>query len=339
MRKSNIELLRIILAFLLVGWHYYFHTYGITWTFLVFAMPSAAIVPIFALITGYFLSKNQTYSFPLKFLITFIYVYLINLAVGSLIYGVSGGLNHAVLLKLCKLGGRDWWYLWALLIIYLIAPILNRGLTLISKNYFIFMIVLFTILFFILSYWIKFEYVSAMSAKASGLILLLYYYLIGAGFRLYLTDFTYRYRKLIYLVAPAILLLLMVVVMLLYVNHQDIQEFVYPAHLPVLVASITIFTLFHEINIKSSKVINYFASLGLVIYLFHYLFQYLMVKYIRNWSSIVEISYLINTLLTYAMSVVFAIPITFVLNNSVKWSWKQLNVLNQKLMKKARKGS
>ncbi len=335
MRKSNIELLRVILIFLLIGWHYATATYGICWFFLTIAFPAATVVPVFAIITGYFLIKDQRTFFALKFLITFIYVFLINLVVGSLVYGLTNGLNHKILLQLFKFGGRDWWYLWAILIIYLIAPIINKGLTFISRNYFIVMMVIFTILFFILAKnWFNFEYVQSGVPNASGVLLLLYYYLFGAGFRLYLTDFTNHYRKWIYLIAPLILLLFTVIIMILYFFNKGIWSLISPGNLPVLIASIAIFTLFHEIKIKDSKTINYFASLGLVIYLFHYLFQYLLVKYKLHWVNIVDVNFIINTLLTYCMTVVFSIPVTFIVKILVNSTWKGLNNLKQKIYQK-----
>jgi len=87
-----------------------------------------------------------------------------------------------------------------------------------------------------------------------------------------------------------------------------------------LISSIMLFVLFLEIKIKDSKVINYIASLGLVIYTFHYLSQYLILKYKPSWSDVMDVNYLINTLLSYGMSVVFAVPMTFILNTSGKWS-------------------
>jgi|GEM_PF-3485537 len=60
------------------------------------------------MITGYFLSKSSSYTFSLKFLLTFVYLYLINLAVGSLVYGVTGDLSHGRIVWLLGFGGRDW---------------------------------------------------------------------------------------------------------------------------------------------------------------------------------------------------------------------------------------
>ena len=286
-RKSNFELMRIVSTFMIIIWHlilfgdFYSNSTGMTRVFLDFTKILVVVhVNSFVLLSGYFQCEKE-FKFG-KFLKLFNLVWFYKVVILSivLIIGLSNIPTLDILKNLSPINYRDYWFLGAYILLYLISPILNKIINNSDKKTLLkYIIVIFLIVSVLSTFTLQEAFDNGNGYSLSNFILL---YFIGAYIRKYpiklkKTDNT---KKL--LIISGYLFFSFLNFLLLYSSYQlegVNSVFKYIADIfrtstnydnpIVIISSIFYFLFFKHLNIKNSKVINLIASTVLGIYLIH----------------------------------------------------------------------
>lgn len=263
-RNSNIELLRFILSILVIFWHFS----RFIWINPILVTP----VNTFAIISGYFLIKNNDEFRFFKFLPTIFFLYIVNILLTcffSFIFHFENKINWTELLLY---GNGGWWFLWGILIIYLLSPILNYGIKLVNK-YVLFTIITILWLIFQINGYVPTTY-QISTYYYGSIIILLYGYLLGAFLQLHCKNY---FKKIILVRLVALIILVFGFVfstLFLILNSKNNLLFlVYDNNsIFVLPLAFAIFTFFITINIKYNKFINFLGKLSIFVFAYHIFF-------------------------------------------------------------------
>ena len=275
-RQSNFELLRIVAMLVIVMHHFSVHggfpigsgNIFHDWFLQLFGIGGG--VEVFAILSGYFLiyGKFKLHKF-------------VRLVAACRFYGIASvGIafalhivpNEALIVKALLPFGQLNWFAYAYIVLYLLVPFLNlfiKGLT--RKQFLIFLLLGFTTWMVIPTVANIFEYFS-VDMQYSSLIRLIYFYCMGAYFRMH--DCKVSKKQL------ALLLLLVLLsywacnnVLLVLNKHfeyfkNDPWYFRSPQSIFV-VRSILLFLFFKNLKISYTPAINTIASVTFGIYLIH----------------------------------------------------------------------
>lgn len=279
-RSSNFELLRIVSMFMIVLYHFAFHSH---FSFDSYSFNAAYInfleifgkvgVDVFLLISGYFLvdAKQVRISKIIK-LWTQIFFYSITVFLVSISLHVTELSNWTLYKAMLPISSEKWWFASAYFIMYLFSPFLNRLLRTLSQKSYISMLAMALILWSLISVGIL------MEIELNDLILYCMIYSIGGYIRLYADDEILNKKKLFF----AIIIIVAVsfglqVLIECRTEYRFFNSFIrgykwilLEAKSPFTIAiSILLFLLFKGIKLRTSKFINVMSSATFGVYLIH----------------------------------------------------------------------
>lgn len=176
-RNSNIELLRFILMFAICLWHLFVHGFGIkdignstriNYQYLITCSILVPTVNCFMLISGYYGIKFNIKKMLNLIIQASFYFWLCTIFV----FIIQKNINPQRFFHIFPIATKTWWFLTEYFTIFMITPIINKGLSSLTKQQFIFIL---GTLFFINSFG---EYLMRASL-GSNFISLLILYLTG----------------------------------------------------------------------------------------------------------------------------------------------------------------
>lgn len=293
-RNSNFELLRILSMFMIIAHHYSVHghfefTYGIHLNnmFLDFLYLGGQIgVVLFVFISGYHMIHSEL---SLKKVIRLeLQILFYSVLIGLLFYFFpSKSLGSLSISQLSQaflpVTHSFYWFATTYMILYLLTPYINKMLLHLEQSEFIKLLIL-GLLFCILVP--SFAYTDLGVGRV---IYFIFFYSIGAYFRLYPVQI--KKRKLLLASSISYFLLFLTTVFFQFLSSYDANYSVWIYHfaginsLFVLFISISIFLLFQNWKVQYHKWINVVASTTFGIYLIHdnpFFKQFLWVDFFQN---------------------------------------------------------
>jgi hypothetical protein len=293
-------------------------------------------VNCFVLISGYF-SIKATWK-------GFIHLYIF-CASYYLFFGILDSLNiinphpfgiielKRIILSFFPFTHSGNWFLQVYFCLFIISPLLNKLINSLDKYKHILCLLLLTIV----NIWLGFYATNPMPNNSNpntngyNIMNFIYLYFIGRYIYLYLST-TYKIKSYLLLY---ILFSLILSVLVLLVNKFEINSW-YVLKLNswdynnplVLLSSISLFLVFKKIKIQS-KIINWFATSALAIFIIHtsipygYIFQYLNSKFGLNWY--VGVLYFITVVVVFFVCL-FTDTIRMLITNPIENILCKINV-------------
>jgi len=283
-RNSNLELLRIFSMALIIMHHYAVHSSLETVSPVIHQVllwGGKIGVMSFLLITGYFQINSNFKSKKLFKLILQVWFYsYIFLLLLFLFNRDILTFNNKIFL-IFPLVSKNYWFISIYVFLYILTPFLNKIIRSLSKNTFKHFIVLFVIYFFGIK---TFVYGNAIEFFESVLGFMFFYFL-GAYIRLYKINFfeKLKWKNIVLAFLIILFLVSLNVINVRFLSNYFIDNSLFN-HLRsyislistyqigsmfTLVASISIFHFFKNLNIKNNKFINFIASTTFGCYLIH----------------------------------------------------------------------
>lgn len=276
-RQSNIELLRIIAMIFIILYHMYLHeetmfTGSTPKTIFATLLSGLGLigVNIFILITGYFQIEQ---NFKAKKIAS---IWLQTVFYSTIIMVALRCCNiikidiKAITSTFLPVTYPEYWFVSSYILLYLFSPFINKFAKCLSKDEYKKFIIIITTLF---SIGYTFMYKSSYRMGGLGLGNLAwftYLYLLAGYIKLYEIKFLSNKKLLIILIFIIFILYDGILIFLNYSELAPLFEYIKGCNSAfVLSISILIFSLFKELNIKNSKIINYVASTTLAAYLIH----------------------------------------------------------------------
>lgn len=290
MRRSNIELLRILLILMVIVLHYFnadmggalghVHPGSISYNF-IHLMESLCIVAVngFVLITGYFSYKKGSVKVSkVTNLILIMIFWGLLLSLLTVFVLRPESVDMRVIEDIIK-SATNQWFVIIYCILYLLIPFLNKVINNISQNSYKTLLVIGLIFFYL---WPSFYTKITISDAGYGIVNFVYLYFIGAYIRKY-------HEKDKHVLSPLIIYLgcaLITTLASLKIGRAWDYNFIFN-----LIGSVALFEVFRSINIKHSKVINKLATYTFAVYLidvnnFFNIYLYRTLFHSNNyWSS------------------------------------------------------
>ena len=276
-RNSNLEILRIISIIMIIMHHYAIYSgflfeNGITYNRNIinfFQMFGKLGVCLFIIISGYFYDKSKFKIKKLLTLILQVFVYsIIGLALG--IFTNSENVNLLNIAKsILPITFGLYWFASCYVLIYIFTPFFRKIIENISKKDYK---ILLTIMILI---WGILAFIPKTKTFFNEFIWLIVIYFIGAYIKKYNFDFIKNNKYRIITLISIIVLMNIIMIVLEVISNKipAISKVVYyinNINSPlVLILTILIFTVFKNLRIKNSNVINKIASATFGIYLIH----------------------------------------------------------------------
>ncbi len=331
-RNSNIELLRIILLGFLIFTHIggYIIPGGtdklplsIAWINKI----SIISVDCFALITGYFMfgsskTRVKKYSIWLALLLVFSLI-----AYTSILLPLGlWKFNYKNVMEILTFGSWNNWYLWSILGIYILGPLVSRGLetvkasTQISMAVFLFM---FSIGLMWVNGWLKTEFVQIFGPGRFMWVFVVFF----IGHTIAKTNNKW------WLIWSGVVALICFIVWYVYFSLGNYNVYTNNmlaaghASLSTLSMSIFVFSIFIRLNFKS-KIINNLSKRMIYVYPLHHIFILVFRAKVSphfNYYQIYFLAWIFIFSLTTILSIVISYP--------MDWSQKGVVKLESKLMK------
>lgn len=278
-RQSNFELCRIVAMFMIIAHHYCVHGvfdfWHVTTTLTsyincvllsIIATTGKLGVNLFVLISGYFLiSSNFNLTHFLKvYFKTLVYSLLILITAYFLGEQIS---SQIVKLSIAPFGKNAYWFISAYLMLYILAPFLNRFILTTKKN------MLNNFMFITTILWVIIPTFTSNNYAFSNLIWFIYLYFIGASIRLktFARIFNNKllfknlsFYSLIFLLAYSFITCCRT-----EINLWKTIKFAEMNSIFIVVISIYLFHYFKDLKLNYNKLINWVSISVLGIYLFH----------------------------------------------------------------------
>lgn len=266
-RRSNFELLRIILILMVIVLHYFNGVMGgllnnvEKWSlnfYISHFIESLCIIAVnvFIIITGYFSYKKTgiKISKPLN-------LYVLSIFYGIIISGVilflqKNSLNLSLMKSLIEtIFSR--WFVVIYCILYLLIPYMNKFISNLNKKQLKTLIIINSIFFYL---WYTFFTSTTIADGGYGIVNFINLYTIGAYIRLYGKETTSRLKSFsIYIVCTLITMLYS-----FFISKSWGYTTIFN-----LISSIAFFEFFRGISIPNSKIINTLASYTFAVYIIH----------------------------------------------------------------------
>lgn len=280
-RQSNIELLRIVCMFLILWVHFaghcileVAHTYSIHTLFAsIFPQIINGIclcaVNTFVLISGYFSIRPKAKSFISFYLMCAFYagvLYLIHL------YFTDSHLNKWVIYNTLMPFGlwktsTNWWFIPNYMILYLLSPILNKMLEILSQKKFRQFLLILSIIVFYFGWYRNFSW----SEGGFNFINFVFLYLLGRYIAMYSDLFSTKLKREWYLLLWIVLGVLIGVISWLVCSNKVCFSWMWfnrQYNSPLCVISaVCLFMFFKSMKMKNYKFINWFAASIFPVYL------------------------------------------------------------------------
>jgi surface polysaccharide O-acyltransferase-like enzyme len=219
---------------------------------------------------------------------------------------------------LVNLGGRDWWYIKAYLILLLLIPFMNEAFKHLNPNY----VVIATLgLFCCLSIWNPNSYLINPFVNPIDLIQLSCYYIFGVWLKINVKHNKLKLKW--YLIFIFVIVLLMIINLGSYhLPYNTNYDFIYNLYryesINILIVAILILICFARIREFHSFLINFISGSTLCIYLFHSIFQNIYLVFIAvhfhmlpNTVEYILVQWFFITIMTIPISLALSWPITY----------------------------
>ena len=285
-RNSAFEILRIIAIIFIIAHHFSVHgafdfselgnsfliTFNRTWTDLLLQLGKVG-VNLFVLISGYFLIDNNKFKSK-KIISIILMMFIFSISLGLIFFFVekkefSISLLHSMIFPF---GDNLWWFMTSYLVLYILSPLINRGIKAMNKKMHLILIIILLIIWSLLPTFLYENY----GYSIFGWFITLY--LIASYIKLY--DINLKMKPWLGIILSVGIFLIWFAirnVLHAYINPDkdilrriigwfaldDMNNFVQ------IISVITFFLSFKGIKMKEIKPINYIASFTLGIYLFH----------------------------------------------------------------------
>lgn len=331
-RLSNMELLRIILMIMIIIIHYgnpamnkpLTQTEGINY-YLIHILRSITAVAVntFIVITGYFLiNKNEVKISKVIQLFWITLFYAVVIFTVALITG-----NETINFETIKTFLRtilDRWFVTIYIILYLLAPYINKMIKYINKNNYRNLIIIILVFF---SIWPTFWSKITVYDTGFGIINFIILYLIGGYIKLYHDDFkSVSKSSLIWFVCT--------IITLIFSFISEDRAWSYNSIFNII-SSVALFGIFKSINIKNNKIINKLSTHTFSIYIIHnnkFVENVIYAKILENSQKINPNYLIINcfivTILVYITCIVIEFIRRLIMQKVVD---KQIDKINYKL--------
>lgn len=279
LRQSNIELLRIIAMFLIVGHHLAVHsgfvfsadTISVNQLWIQFIQIGGKIsVNIFVLISGYFLITSKAFKVN-KILKLWgqIFFYSITIFFVFIILGIEPFTIKGLIKHIAPITFSQWWFASTYFMLYLISPYLNILLRSFDKvDYLKFLLLLGLC-------WSIIPTITGSSFQSNNLLWFIFLYSLAGYIRIFGLNTKcsgLKYILLAVIVTTATFLSAVVFDFLGTKNDFFALHATYfygMQKLPVLVISLLMFIGFSKINITNNNLINVISSSTFGVYLIH----------------------------------------------------------------------
>lgn len=277
-RESNIELLRIVLMLMIIGYHlivhgakmggpklgyYIFNESSIVYIFL----KSFLVISVncFVFISGFYRINFKIYPFLSLIFQTIFYSVGITFVIDMLSLEYVS-LNQ-YLKALIPVFTGTWWFITAYLALYLLSPLLNSAIDSFNRNQFLFILISLTLINTVSGFFIGTASIVG-SNRGYSLLSFIHIYLIAQFIRKYVhLEKLTKYSPAVY-IASSLLVFLLTLLSITELDHLGIKK-IYAYNNPlVLIAAISFFFFFKSINIRSG-LINSISPYVLGVYLFH----------------------------------------------------------------------
>ncbi len=281
-RESNLELLRIVAMFMIILYHFIYHSGIYTYSWGNLRLVSHIIIAliivhvnVFILITGYFGYKSKFRISKLLSLNNSIWFYVVIFTViGVLLLNMT--FTKVELLKaFLPISIKDYWFMTNYLLLYLFMPFINRIINSISKRNYQLLLVIIIIVFSVLPTLTGGEFYDVFSGFALYQFVMMY--LIGA----YLGKYKVNYDTKILLISFFSLCFLNCVSykigtiivnspnsLLHYIGNNQVNSFISYCNPIIIFQAISFFLLFTKMKINNT-LINSVSSCTLGVYLIH----------------------------------------------------------------------
>jgi hypothetical protein len=308
-RKSNIELLRIISMVIIIIYHSLLHAVIPNSSELIsFIKPLTAILHIgvicFVLISGYWGIKFSLTGFMKLFLYCSFYsilIFIVGVLLNPDLFNFKNGLKALIPFQ--------WWFVQIYLCLFLLVPIVNIPLKNANKETKIIFILILLTISFVLG-----QFVPSLQGGKNPINFILIYY-IGNYLR---TEFvmpeSINTKKIIYIYVIFNCLFFITMLFtenyLIFVNKALFRVFFPYNGFGLMINSILFFLIFTRLNF-SSKVVNWLASSSLSVYLLHeneYLSLYLY-NYIEYFQSYIDNSIVFSFFIILFSILIFTVAV------------------------------
>ena len=280
-RSSNVELLRIVCILAIIAhhfsifpnWDFDYNTITFNRVFLqTLCIGGKLGVNCFLLISGYFLigQKKRSLESILKIWLQ-MFFYSVFIPLSFCLFGKQEINAQTLILSIIPVTGQIWNYASSYFVLMLFVSFYNRFLQGLSKNEFQ------KLLWCFFCCWCFVPTITGRSFESNYLIWMFVAYAIGAYIRLYPNKLTEAVKPALTGVAASFTLYVLSVIVLdvlgthflfLANNAREIR-FGQMQMFPCVMMSISLFLLFKNLHIKSSRTINFLAKGVYGVYLIH----------------------------------------------------------------------
>lgn len=320
MRKSNLELLRIIAMIMIVAHHFSVHgdfsfsydtiTFNRLWVQFI-QIGGKIGVDIFVIISGYFLISSQSLKTN-KVIKLWLQLFTYSILIFSIF--TAFGLNPFSVSELIKnclpVTFSQWWFASSYFVLYLIYPYINKLLNRLSKKEYQRLLVLLTIC------WCIIPTFTTQSFQSNNLLWFIYLYSLAGYIRIFGVNNKSKLSSAVCISLSVIIIILTFLSAVLFdVMGMKYQFFAKNATvfyeqrtLPILLSSLLLFIGFLKMNMGYKRFINLIASATFGVYLIHdnyFVRSFIWEKAFKN-SSYSESNILILYSL-FVIAIVFAV--------------------------------
>ncbi len=272
LRDTNIEFLRIVLMIMIILYHFVIHGAELKFKMMlngefinnklyyVILSLTCVAVNCYVFISGYYGIKFKLRTFVGFFIQAIFYSVFFYLL--STVYNEEFQLTYFIKSLFPISFSNKWWFLNIYLIIYLLSPLINKGLNLLNKTQFMFLILL--LIYFQGSY--TFSGRELVSGDGLSVYSMLTMYIIGRFCRKY--DLIIK-RPIVYYCTIS-LFLAIIVYHLASVGFINLAcRFITYNSVLVVLGSILFFYIFKNMKLRHSPFINEISTLVFGVYLIH----------------------------------------------------------------------
>lgn len=301
-RQSNIDLLRIMAMLFIVAHHFVLYAFDITtlgftfnsWVLHLMIMGGKLGVNIMMLLAGYFYEKSLT-SKPIKIVSTYsqIWTYSVGTLIVLALLGVVALDFNSVMISIMPVTFEHWWFGSAYIIFLFLQPYITKGLVALSEKEHKNLCLIITF------FWIVIPRIFDQVLFLTDLAWIICVYILGVYLKRskFYEARNWKHYSIISLVICFINLCL---------GMFGIIPIYYGMCKPLMVIlAITLVTAFSNMSIKENKVISFFASANLGVYLIHDSF------YTRKvlWTEFFRVQDFVNSpyLVLYAIGIVVGV--------------------------------
>lgn len=314
-RKSNIELLRIVAMVIIVMHHFAIHggftfsseTISINrlWVQLI-TMGGKLGVNIFVLISGYFLiSESSIRTIKVLKLWEQVFFYSMTIFIVFCVLGLRPFSIAELIRHLAPIIYYQWWFASVYFILYLLMPYINRLLRTFDKKQYICFLALLIFM------WSIVPTFTMQTLSGNYLLWFIVAYSIGGYFKLFGVKTKITGVQLIGLSITGILLTFSAVVLFDILGTKipffsENARYLYEMNMiPIWVIAVLMFLGFAKLNIGHSKILNMISSATFGVYLIHdnqYIRPFLWERVFKNASYVNS-----RLLIPFSLIVVFVV--------------------------------